>query len=103
LVTLPAGVYLCRKSDQLVAHLNFAQPFLANLGFRAYQIEGVFRHNFYRSLHEETGPLVLCRKLCDEAQVAANELAAKNLTGHVTERHGDGLKDIKAIKYIILE
>ncbi|CAG5094569.1 Oidioi.mRNA.OKI2018_I69.XSR.g13672.t1.cds [Oikopleura dioica] len=59
-------------------------------GFRAYQIEGLFRHNFYRSFHEDTGPLVLCRKLCDEAQNAANELAENNLTGHVTERHGQG-------------
>jgi len=70
---------------------------LPKVGFRAYQIEGVFRHNFYRSFHENTEPLVLCKKLCDEAQEAANLLAAKNLTGHVTERHGDGFYRIKDI------
>ncbi|CBY23958.1 unnamed protein product [Oikopleura dioica] len=59
-------------------------------GFSDYQIEALFRHNFYRSFHPNTPQLKLCQKLCNEAQSGANDLSKMNKFDHITETHGAG-------------
>ena len=59
-------------------------------GFDEHQIEALFRHNYYRSFHSGTKPLKLSMELCRQAQASADQQAAMNVIGHVTDRKGAG-------------
>jgi uncharacterized phage infection (PIP) family protein YhgE len=59
-------------------------------GFDEHQIEALFRHNYYRSFHPGTKPLKLSMELCRQAQASADQQAAMNVMGHVTDRKGAG-------------